>query len=112
MPRITVNVNSSDYTTRLTKKAELASRVEELANRGNPEALISYWRDGEGAERIAWGTACDFTRCMLLVGKYVDQETAGGFCQNRHLEIYGESNYARDKRLGRDDDCSGETRPE
>lgn len=100
MPRITVNVNSSDYTTRLNKKAELASRVEELANRGNPEALISYWRDGEGAERIGWGSCGDFTRCMKLVGKYLPEDS-GGFCQNRHLEIYGVSNAERDK----NDDC-------
>lgn len=98
------------------RKVELAARVsleidvEEFA-RGNPEALIAYWRDGEGAERIAWGTDCDFTRCMLLVGKYLPDD-AGGFCQNRHLEIFGESNAARDKREGGDTDCSEVTRPE
>lgn len=97
---------------RISLKAQLAGRVNtELAGRGNPEALISYWREGEGAERINWGTACDFTRCMLLVGKYLP-DSAGGFCQNRHMEIYGESNAARDKRLDRNDDCSGVTRPE
>lgn len=65
--------------------------------RGNPEALISYWREGEGAARIGWGTEKDFTRCMKLVGKYLPED-AGGFCQNRHMEIYGESNAARDKK--------------
>lgn len=62
---------------------------------GNPEALISYWRDGEGADRIGWGTEGDFTRCMRLVGKYLPDD-AGGFCQNRHIEIYGEANATRD----------------
>lgn len=92
------------------RKARLGANVEEFA-RGNPEALIAYWRDGEGAERINWGTDCDFTRCMLLVGKYLPED-AGGFCQNRHLEIFGESNAARDKRLGRDANCSDVKRPE
>lgn len=99
-------------------KVSLAARVAvdvdvtEFA-RGNPEALIEYWRDGPGAERIAWGTECDFTRCMLLVGKYVSKDVAGGFCQNRHMEIYGESNAAKDKREGRTGgDCSGTVRPE
>ena len=93
------------------RKTALNAKVEELAGKGNPEALIAYWKDGEGAERIAWGEDCDFTRCMLLVGKYLPDD-AGGFCQNRHLELFGESNAARDKRLGRDTDCSGVTRPE
>lgn len=100
----------SSWGAQYDRKAQLGANVEEFAL-GNPEALISYWRDGEGADRIDWGTACDFTRCMLLVGKYIPDD-AGGFCQNRHMEIYGESNYARDKRLNRDDDCSGVTRPE
>lgn len=83
----------------LKAKIELATEtdLEEFKNRGNPEALISYWRDGPGAERINWGTENDFTRCMKLVGKYLPED-AGGFCQNRHMEIYGESNAARDKK--------------
>ena len=99
------------------RRVELAARVavevdvEEFAGKGNPEALISYWRDGEGAARIDWGSPCDFTRCMLLVGKYLPDD-AGGFCQNRHMELFGESNAAKDKREGRKDDCSGTTRPE
>jgi hypothetical protein len=101
------------YDRRVTLAARVAVEVnvEEFA-RGNPEALIEYWRDGPGADRINWGTECDFTRCMLLVGKYIPDQ-AGGFCQNRHMEIYGESNAAKDKREGRTGgDCSHVTRPE
>lgn len=94
---------------RLAYKRSLVEKVE-LAGRGNAEALISYWRDGEGADRIAWGTKCDFIRCMLLVGKYLPDD-AGGFCQNRHIEIYGESNAARDKRMGFKGGCKGTRRP-
>lgn len=87
----------SSWGEKYDRKVELEARVEELANRGNPEALISYWREGAGADRIEWGTDGDFTRCMKLVGKYLPDD-AGGFCQNRHMEIYGESNAARDKK--------------
>lgn len=100
----------STWGERYDRKIELAASIEELANKGNPEALISYWRDGEGAARINWGTECDFTRCMLLVGKYIPEQ-AGGFCQNRHMEIFGESNAARDKRLNRQGSCKGTVRP-
>ena len=75
--------------------ANVFEELERFARRGNPEALISYWRDGEGAARIAWGTEGDFTRCMELVGKYLPED-AGGFCQNRHIEIYGVANSTRD----------------
>ncbi len=60
------------------RKVALGAKVEELAGKGNPEALISYWRDGPGADRIGWGGPCDFTKCMLLVGKYIPEQ-AGGF---------------------------------
>lgn len=103
-----LKVNTGDRLQRLKVREALANRVttavlgvEEFKNRGNPETLITYWRDGEGADRIDWGSCHDFRRCMKLVGKYVDQKTAAGFCQNRHLEIYGISNSERDK----DDNC-------
>lgn len=72
--------------------------LEEFKRRGNPEALIEYWRDGPGHDRIRWGEEKDFTRCMKLVGKYIPDQ-AGGFCQNRHMEIFGEPNATRDKRV-------------
>lgn len=81
----------TDYSDYLRQRA-----TEEFA-RGNPQALFDYWAYGEGADKIAWGTDGDFSRCMKLVGKYLP-DAAGGFCQNRHMEIYGESNAARDAR--------------
>lgn len=70
-----------------------------FASKGNPEALIEYWRSGPGHDRINWeDTEGNLTRCHELLSKYIDSEAAWGFCQNRHIEIFGEPNATTDAR--------------
>lgn len=79
--------------------ANVFEQLEQFAKRGNPEALIEYWRSGPGHDRINWGeTEGNLTRCHDLLSKYLDSDDAWGFCQNRHQEIFGESNATTDAR--------------
>lgn len=58
--------------------------------------LKAFWKTGEGAARIRWGTAGDLTRCHQLVSRAagVDATTFNvwGFCQNLHQELFGRPN--------------------
>lgn len=49
--------------------------------------LRSYWTHGEGAAKIDWGTPGDFDRCVLELGKYV--EDAKGLCASYHHDALG-----------------------
>lgn len=54
---------------------------------GNAEHLREYWAHGEGAALIRWGEPGDFDRCVLHVGKYMDDPK--GYCAERHHEALG-----------------------
>lgn len=58
--------------------------------------LKAYWKTGEGAARIRWGTDGDLTRCHRLVTKEAGADAATfdvwGYCQNLHKELFGRPN--------------------
>jgi hypothetical protein len=58
--------------------------------------LKDYWKSGEGAARIRWGTRGDLTRCHDLVSRAAGVASAGfdawGFCNNIHKEKFGRPN--------------------
>ena len=69
--------------------AYLADEYEDdVAKRGNPEALRDYWRGG-GKGKVSWGAGGDFTACVAAVGKYMTSEQAKGYCAIRHREVTG-----------------------
>lgn len=85
------------------RKAALAARVEELATKAKSgiEALKDWYETGEGADRIRWGTEGDLTRCAEIAGRHISDPF--GFCQRRHMAIFGESNATRDARQKKKD---------
>lgn len=58
--------------------------------------LKAYWKTGEGAARIRWGTDGDLTRCHRLVTQEAGADAATfdvwGYCQNLHQELFGRPN--------------------
>jgi hypothetical protein len=58
--------------------------------------LKNYWKYGEGARRIRWGTDGDLTRCHRLVRREAGADAARfdvwGYCQNLHKELFGRPN--------------------
>lgn len=58
--------------------------------------LKTYWKTGEGAARIRWGSDGDLTRCHDLVTREAGSDAATfdvwGFCQNLHKELFGTPN--------------------
>lgn len=65
-------------------------------NAAATQQLKAYWKTGEGAARIRWGTDGDLTRCHRLVTQEAGAEAATfdvwGFCQNLHKELFGRPN--------------------
>ena len=53
------------------------------------DQLENYWKRGEGAVKIGWGTPGDFTRCVHHVGKYVLDEQAKRICAQWHHDVTG-----------------------
>lgn len=64
-------------------------KFKKSKRRGNAEALINWYENGGGAERIAWGEEGDWTRCYGIASKYLPDEDARGFCANRHHAATG-----------------------
>lgn len=55
---------------------------------GDPaERMRIYWSHGEGAAKVAWGTAGDFDRCVAHVSKFMDNPQ--GYCAARHHDALG-----------------------
>jgi hypothetical protein len=83
---------------------EPASAWDRIQQRLMPDApntsavrpLKDYWKTGEGAARIRWGTDGDLTRCHRLVRQEAGVDAATfdvwGFCQNLHKELFGRPN--------------------
>lgn len=79
----------------------MSDDVETVRAQTSPAAAASrrlkdYWKSGEGARLIRWGTDNDMTRCIALVGRAAGVASAGfnvpGFCNNIHKELFGRPN--------------------
>lgn len=51
--------------------------------------LEEYWKRGEGALKIRWGTSGDFTRCQRHLRKHVGAERANRICATWHHQMNG-----------------------
>jgi len=54
--------------------------------------LHAYWAHGPGAAKIGWSTAPgagDYSRCVVLLGKYVPEHMVKGLCANLHKSATG-----------------------
>lgn len=51
--------------------------------------LEYYWKYGEGALRIRWGTDGDWTRCHRQLRKHVGDERARRICSQWHRDMNG-----------------------
>lgn len=67
----------------------VAGREVTPQDAANTERLKHYWAEGEGAAKIQWGVPGDYDRCLVELGKYVDDHTAHGLCQNLHIRATG-----------------------
>ena len=94
-----------DVAPRTVKLTELALAVADKrttfafggANKaGNERALASWYTSGAGAELIRWGTEGDLTRCHDLAAKYMDDDQAWGFCNERAKDAMGHANRPSD----------------
>lgn len=54
---------------------------------GQARKLKAYWVHGEGAAKIRWGTPGDFNRCVVQLGKYVQDPK--GLCNSYHVAALG-----------------------
>lgn len=55
------------------------------------ERLKEYWVTGEGGQKIRWGVAGDFVRCVTEVTKYLPDNEVKGYCALRHKDATGAS---------------------
>lgn len=53
------------------------------------DQLEAYWKRGEGAAKIRWGTSGDYARCVRHVGKYVTDDAAHRICAQWHHDATG-----------------------
>ena len=49
--------------------------------------LERYWKVGEGAMKIRWGTSGDWTRCQRQLRKHVGSERAKRICAQWHYDV-------------------------
>ena len=52
-------------------------------------SLENYWKHGEGAAKIRWGTPGDWTRCERHLDGKVGSERAKRICAQWHMERVG-----------------------
>ena len=55
----------------------------------NTQRLMTYWAEGEGAAKIAWGSPGDYDRCLVELGKHVGPNIVHGLCANLHHRALG-----------------------
>jgi hypothetical protein len=60
--------------------------TEELQGNNN---LENYWKRGEGAAKIRWGTPGDWTRCQRNLREHVGPERAKRICAQWHRDMNG-----------------------
>jgi HK97 family phage prohead protease len=66
------------------------------------ERLHDYWVRGDGAAKIRWGEPGDYDRCVLHLGKFLDDPH--GYCAQAHhdaLGIWPATHAAMEKHAGR-----------
>lgn len=56
---------------------------------GNANNLEAYWKRGEGAAKIRWGTDGDWRRCHAQLAKHVGDARARRICAQWHFETNG-----------------------
>jgi len=54
---------------------------------GDHDNLEDYWKHGEGAAKIRWGTDGDWTRCHIHLTKHVGSEQASRICAQWHHDL-------------------------
>jgi hypothetical protein len=57
--------------------------------KGGNNNLEEYWKHGEGAAKIRWGTPGDWTRCHAHLAKHVGSERAKRICAQWHHDTTG-----------------------
>jgi hypothetical protein len=67
----------------------VAGREASPRDVASTQRLMTYWAEGEGAAKIDWGTAGDFDRCRVQLGKYVPENQVDGLCANLHHRATG-----------------------
>lgn len=67
----------------------VAGREISPADIAATERLRTYWTEGPGAAKIAWGTPGDFARCVIELSKYVGPNIVKGECANLHHRALG-----------------------
>lgn len=55
----------------------------------NENNLERFWKHGEGALKIRWGTPGDFTRCVRELDEHVGTERAKRICAQWHHDTTG-----------------------
>lgn len=55
---------------------------------GNPQGLRDWYNAGADGQ-IDWGSDGDFMQCVNVASKYMDEDDAKGFCNNRHQDATG-----------------------
>ncbi|MFF4607943.1 hypothetical protein ACFY12_35050 [Streptomyces sp. NPDC001339] len=53
------------------------------------DSLERYWKNGEGAAKIRWGTPGDWTRCHRHLTKHVGDDRARRICSQWHHDQTG-----------------------
>lgn len=61
--------------------------IEPLADATNN--LEDYWKHGEGAAKIGWGTHGDWTRCYHHLRKHMVDDLAKRTCAQWHHDVTG-----------------------
>lgn len=64
------------------------TKEDYLAQFADKNALKRYWKTGEGAAKIRWGTDGDFTRCVRNLREHVGED-AEEMCAQWHYEVNG-----------------------
>lgn len=60
-----------------------------LTNLANSHTLEDYWKHGEGAAKIEWGTPGSHTRCVSHIGKHVSIDRAHRICAQWEHDVTG-----------------------
>jgi len=68
----------------IATQAPLTGEEREFAN-----ALEDYWKTGEGAATIRWGTPGDWTRCHHHLTRHVGDDRASRICAQWHHDMTG-----------------------
>lgn len=65
--------------------------ADTLHKAGNTQALRDWYASGAGGG-INWGGPGDLTACHAIASRYMNSDSAWGFCQERHIQATGKPN--------------------